>query len=318
MSSPYHVPMTAPVHLIDLNYLDIPGAIGAWVIDAPDGPVIIECGPHSCHDRLVAGLADLGHAPADVKHVVVTHIHLDHAGAAGWWAREGAHIHVHEFGARHLIDPAKLIASATRIYGDEMDRLWGEILAAPEDRVHEVRDNDVLRINGIELTALETPGHARHHHAFRYGNVCFTGDAAAMITPELPGVPGGFIALPTPPPEYDLEAWLASIERLRAHDFEAINLTHFGTIDAPAAHFDRLATTLRDHAQFIRERFEAGDAEDAIVDAYRAWYQSQADAAGVDQRTFGRFVSKHVVAMNVSGVVRYLKKRAEAAKAGPA
>ena len=171
------------VHTIDLEYLGTRGAIASYVIEGPDGLVMVETGPGNTTAALERGLADLGFTPTDVKHVFVTHIHFDHAGASGWMARHGAHIYVHEFGRQHLIDPTRLVASARRIYGDRMEALWGELLPIPAERTTPLHDGDIVTVAGLKIRAIETPGHARHHHAFVVetddAKIGFTGDAAA-------------------------------------------------------------------------------------------------------------------------------------------
>ena len=139
------------IHTIDLHYLGIPKAIAAYVVIGPDGPVLVEAGPSSTLTHLVDGLAALSLKPGDIRHALVTHIHLDHAGAAGHLARNGTRIWVHEFGAPHLVDPSKLIASATRIYGSQMDRLWGPIVPVPPELISPVRDGDLIEVGGLRV-----------------------------------------------------------------------------------------------------------------------------------------------------------------------
>jgi len=304
--------MTA-VHTIDLHYLGHRNTIASYLIEA-DEPALIETGPASTLDALRSGLASRGYQPADIKHVFVTHIHLDHAGAAGWWAEQGATIYVHGFGAKHLIDPSKLIASAERIYGDQMDRLWGAITPVPESQVRPLQDDDVIEIDhDVCFTALETPGHARHHHAFAMSihdeRICFTGDAAAMIVPGT-----DFIAIPTPPPEFNLEQWLGSIERLRACDYDAIYPTHFGRLENAARHFDRLKTQLIEHSAFIRESLDADESDDERRRRYAEWVRQRALDDGVGQEDLAHFVSDNLLNMNVTGIARYWTKKREAAE----
>ena len=186
------------IQTLDLNFQNTPEAIASYLIWGPDGPVLVETGPGSTLPTLLENLSQQGLKPADIKHILLTHIHFDHAGAAGWWAQQGAQIYVHPFGAKHLIDPAKLIASATRIYGNKMDTLWGDILPAPAEKVTIIYDNDTVEVAGLSFQVLETPGHARHHHVYRLGDVAFTGDAAGI---KIPGSP--LVGLPAPPPEFD-------------------------------------------------------------------------------------------------------------------
>lgn len=291
-----------PVHVLDHDYLGVPGSIASFVVEGPDGLVLIETGPSSTLEKMLTGLDAIGFTPADISDVLVTHIHLDHAGAAGWWAAQGANVHVHEFGVTHLIDPSKLLASATRIYGNDMDRLWGSMEPAPADRIKPIKHRQKIRIAGLRFEAIETPGHARHHHAFELrtpsGTVCFAGDAAAMIVPRT-----GTITLPTPPPEFDLVAWLASIGRLRARPLRRLYLTHYGAIDNPAVHLDRVGDALRQHARFIHEDLAAGLERDDILRRYTEWTAAETPELTDAERR--HFLSPNLLSMSVDGQIRY-------------
>jgi glyoxylase-like metal-dependent hydrolase (beta-lactamase superfamily II) len=295
------------IHTLDLNYRNRPESVASYVLDAPDGPVMIETGPGATTGALTDGLARLGLTPADVRHVLVTHIHFDHAGAAGWMARHGATVYVHEFGAKHLIDPSRLVASAQRIYGDAMDELWGEIVPIPQTQVVPVHDGDRLAINGIELRAIETPGHARHHHAFALdtdaGPIAFAGDAAGCFVTEAPT----FISLPTPPPEFDLPAWLATLDRFAAGDFAQIYPTHFGPVDDVAAHLTYVREALEAHVAFVESHRERP--RDEVRDLYRNWFIADAERKGVPAAKMAFYVKDSLAAMNVTGILRYLDKR---------
>lgn len=308
----YHARMTT-IHTIDLEYLGTPGAIASYILVNDGGPVMIETGPGSTTDALEAGLKNLGYTPADVRHVLVTHIHFDHAGASGWMAQHGAQVYVHEFGAKHLIDPSRLVDSAKRIYKDRMNELWGELIAIPERQVTPVHDNDVLELEGITIRAIETPGHARHHHAFaiesRGEKIAFTGDAAATYIEGCPN----FISVPTPPPEFDLEQWIASVERLERESFDAIYPTHFGRVADPAAHLARVKPVLREHAQFILALMEQEIDRDEILKRYTQWFVDQAEADDVPRRKMGFYITDTLAAMNVTGIMRYWTKQAEQA-----
>jgi glyoxylase-like metal-dependent hydrolase (beta-lactamase superfamily II) len=305
------------IHTLDLDYLGIPQALAAFVIfdrARGVGPVLVETGPASTLPALIERLKSINLAPADIQHAIVTHIHLDHAGAAGELAqRFGMHIHVHEFGAKHLVDPAKLIDSATRIYGEQMDRLWGRVLPVPAAQIHPVRDGDILDLAGVKLRAIETPGHARHHHAFALenegevgGKVCIAGDSAGF---NARAVSPTFISVPTPPPEFDLEAWLASIERLRSEEFDALYLTHFGRVDGVDQYLSRLKTILPQHVAFIRQRVDANAERETILREYIEWNRTDASAHGISGSDFARYVSRNLLTMNVDGILRFLAKR---------
>lgn len=302
------------LHVIDLEYLGQRGSIASYVIETADGLLMIESGPASCIDVLQAGLRELGADLGDVKHLLLSHIHFDHAGAAGHIAEAGATVHVHRVGAPHLADPSKLIASATRIYGDDMDRLWGEIRAVPGDRLVACSDGARVSLGGVDFRAIETPGHAAHHHTWacdlRGESLGFTGDAAAAVCLEAPD----FISLPAPPPEFDPDAWRASIERIRTERFDAILPTHFGRIDDVDGHLDRVRASLDAHVEKLESLAAATDGDDAaIVEAYGTWIDGLADDAGLPDAPRAFYAKGSVVTMNVSGFARWRRKRLEAA-----
>ena len=255
---------------IDLLHAGSPQNTACYAIKGADGVVIVDPGPHRTIDTAVSGLKTADIEIADVKHVLVTHVHLDHGGASWWWAQQGAQIHVHQRGAAHLINPEKLLRSAGRIFGDQMHELWGDVRPIDSVRVSEVRDGDVLNVCGLEFRAIETPGHARHHHAYAIDDVCFTGDAAGLYVP-----PTEYVCVPSPPPEFDLHAWYASIDRLDAEQFGLIYPTHFGAVQDPAAHFLRLRAALNEHAKYVRRAMEGGRDRDELVEDYRRWQRAE-------------------------------------------
>jgi glyoxylase-like metal-dependent hydrolase (beta-lactamase superfamily II) len=296
--------MNAHIHTLDLNFQNVPQAIASYLLETSAGPVLIETGPGSTLDTLIARLAEHGYRPGDVRHVFVSHIHLDHAGAAGWWANQGAQIYVHEVGAPHLIDPSRLLASAQRIYGELMDSLWGEIVPAPAARVTDLRDEETVQIGDLTFTVLDTPGHAYHHHVICLGSIAFTGDAAGV---HIPG--SRFVALPAPPPEFNLEAWQQTIDRLSARNFSAIYPTHFGRIEDVAGHLESLRALLEQAAAFVRERLEAGMKRDELVTAYLAWNEKRAQAAGVTEQLARRYELANPNFMSVDGIMRYWRRK---------
>lgn len=291
---------------LDLNFQNTPQSIAAYLILGPDGPVLVETGPDSTRHDLLAQLKQQGFIPGDIKQILLTHIHFDHAGSAGWWAQQGAQIHVHPFGAKHLIDPAKLIASATRIYGDKMDTLWGKILPAPAEKVSVIHDNDILNIAGLTFHVLETPGHARHHHAYRLDDVLFTGDAAGI---KIPGSP--LIGLPAPPPEFDREVWYKTIQRLRSEPVTTLYPTHFGPTPNTAEHWDALWQLMNDATEFIKARIDADLPRDAIVSEFLAWNESMAQANGLSELSVRQYMMANPLEMSVDGIIRYWQKRLE-------
>jgi len=292
------------IHTIDLHFQGISETIASYLVVGPDGPILIETGPSTTLANLVAAVADHGYSVRDVRHVLVTHIHLDHAGAAGWWARQGATVYVHEVGAPHLIDPSKLLSSASRIYGDMMDILWGEVLAAPRDRVHIVKDGEELNLAGLTLRAIDTPGHAYHHHVYRLGDVGFTGDAAGISIPDTE-----LADIPAPPPEFNFTLWLKTVERLQGEQFEAIYPTHFGRIDDVASHLESMRQELIEVTEFVRVEMEAGQEREQLVDSYLARFKSNARAKGLSDEDINRYELANPHFMSVDGIMRYWRKR---------
>lgn len=294
------------IETIDLEYRGVPRVIASYVVFGPGGPVLVETGPGSTLETLLEGLNSLGVAPADIRHVLVTHIHLDHAGAAGWWAEQGATVYVHPFGAPHLVDPSKLIASATRIYKDEMEMLWGDILPAPPERVVPVQDGQVIAASGLSFTAVETPGHARHHHVYKVGDVAFTGDAAGIRLPDSP-----WIDVPAPPPEFDLEAWKGTLEKIRALEVTTLYPTHYGATEEVDGQLDGLLVALGQVVDFIRSMMDDGLNRDQMVERYAERLAERISQVGASAEFAQAMEFANPKAMSVDGISRYLRKRTE-------
>lgn len=292
------------IYPLDLSFQDTPQGIAAYLVVGPAGPVLVETGPASTLEMLKTRLAEHGYSPADIRHVLVTHIHLDHAGAAGWWARQGADVYVHHVGAPHLSDPSRLLASAERIYGDTMHRLWGETVPAPAERICALQDGDRIQAGGLTFIALDTPGHATHHLVYHLGDVAFTGDVAAV---RFPGSP--FISLPAPPPEFDREAWQSTLARLRGEGFSTIYPTHFGPLDDVREHLEALAALIDHSAEFVRTRMEAGLKRNALAAEYLGWVRERAYAQGRSEEQFQRNEIVNPTSMSVDGIMRYWRKR---------
>jgi len=289
---------------LDLGFKNLPNTIASYLISGPDGLLLVETGPASTLANLRAQLAAYGYKSNDIKHVLVTHIHLDHSGAAGWLAQEGAQIYVHHVGAPHLIDPSRLLYSAGRIYGDQMDMLWGETVAAPADKVTAVHDGETIDVAGLHFTAIDTPGHAWHHHTYRLGDVAFTGDAAGI---HIPGTQ--LVDLPAPPPEFKLEVWDKTIDRLLAENLTAIYPTHFGRVENPNKQLELLRTIMQEATEFIRLRMEAQQDRDSIVAAYVIWMQDRARAAGLSAYAIQQFDAANPLYMSDDGIIRYWQRR---------
>jgi glyoxylase-like metal-dependent hydrolase (beta-lactamase superfamily II) len=296
----------ASIQVIDLHYLGNEGSIASYVLPSDDGPVLIETGPRSTLKHLETGLKRLGWSLRDVRHALVTHIHLDHAGAAGQLAAGGTRIYVHEFGAQHLIDPSRLNASARRIYGPLMESQWGgDVVAVPADLITAVHDGDCVDAGGVSLRAIESPGHARHHHSFALetdlGPVAFTGDAAACY------VAGSrFVSLPMPPPEFDRDVWQRTLDRLEAESFARIYPTHFGPCDEPAAHYEHVREDLHEQTRFLARLIDDGLEDEAIYQRYKPWLMERAREQRLPENRYAFYVSESVTRMNITGMRRFL------------
>ena len=283
--------------------------MAAYLLVDGDDLTLVETGPGSTLPALRAGLTSLGYAVAELSRIVVTHIHLDHAGAAGTLMREAprARFYVHPAGSAHMRDPSKLIASATRIYGDAMERLWGAFEPVPADRMAELADGEAIRCGGRTLAALHTPGHAVHHVALhdRDAGLVFTGEVAGV---GLGGVP--YVRPPTPPPDIDLDAWRASVARLRAARPRRLLLTHFGAFDDVDWQLDDLMARLHNWTGWIEARLDAagGDAA-AVVPALRARGDAELARVGASAAVAEGYELATPAHMTVTGVQRWLRKR---------
>jgi len=297
-------------HLIDLNFLGNENVIAAYLLYDGREAALIEVGPGSTIDQLEKGVQTAGVPFEAVRHLIVTHIHLDHAGAVGILAERlpEARVYVHPVGAPHLIDPSKLISSAARLYGSLMGVLWGEILPVPEERIIVLQDGQSFQVAGHTFTAYDTPGHARHHYAYweAESGSLFAGDIAGV---RLPGYT--YVRPPTPPPELDLEAWYESIHRLRQLPLRQLCLTHFGVFEDTAdfgigQHFDELETRLRTWGETVRQQIEAGTAESDIIERFSQEVQDEMARAGIDPASYEIAASYRMLA---PGYIRYWQKR---------
>ena len=295
--------------LIDTHLAGQPEMVGVFAQELPDGSVLlIESGSGATVDAVRDGLAALGRGPGDVAAIVVTHVHLDHAAGAGALsAWSGAPVHVHPRGSQHLADPAKLWSSAARIYGDDMDRLWGPMEPVPADRLRTLDDDESWTVGGARYRVLHTPGHARHHLSLLdpHGGA-FVGDAAGIV---LPGVP--LIRPALPPPETDLEAAEASCRALAEARPERLLLTHFGAISDVEEHLLESVRRNRVWADEVRAGMDAGEDEEALIARMEALEDRELDEAGVPQDARAPYKASSDARMTVMGLSRYWRLRDE-------
>ena len=285
------------IHTLDLQFQSTPGLIASYVIESRSELALVETGPGSTLETLRAGLQQLGLDEKKVRHVFVTHIHLDHAGAAGWWAQQGAQVYCHANAARHLIDPSKLIASARMIYQERMDSLWGEMLPAPAERVTILNDGDSIRVGEVEVTAWDTPGHARHHLAFVVGSACFTGDVAGM---RLQGT--RYLSVTAAPPQFEPLPYVASVDRLVAAGFERLYLTHFGEVADVANHLTRYCQRILEVHEAVKADLEAGLGEAAVRERYTCREHELATLSGITEADWQRLEMSNSTSMCADGV----------------
>jgi glyoxylase-like metal-dependent hydrolase (beta-lactamase superfamily II) len=257
---------------LDLHHEGLDRVIGVYLLETEDGLALQDCGPSTDIPALKAGLVEHGLVLTDIRHLLLSHIHLDHAGAAGTLVREhpGLQVHVSEIGAPHLVDPSRLERSARRLYGDDFDRLWGELAPVQEANVH------VVGSSVLGLECFQTPGHAAHHVCYLDGDgTLYAGDAAGVrIMPERPVWPV------SPPPEVDLDAWERTIDELELRAPERLALIHFGVVDQPRDHLRRLRRNLRIWSQRVRQ----GLSEDEFVEAVREDLEEEAGDAPYYER----------------------------------
>ena len=244
--------MSLPI-ILDTLQLGRAGIVAATALETDDGIALFDTGPESTFDNVVSALRQAGSDPKDVRHVFLSHIHFDHAGAAWCFAQTASpartNVYVHPRGAPHLVDPAKLIESATRIFGDDMQRLWGRIAPVPADRVKIIQDNEVVRVGQFEVRAIDTPGHASHHHIYIWDNNVFGGDIAGVRIGTGPPIP------PFVPPELHIESWHESLEKIRRINPANLYLPHFGKVDGSVSdHLDAVDERVTRWSEWFRQR----------------------------------------------------------------
>jgi glyoxylase-like metal-dependent hydrolase (beta-lactamase superfamily II) len=296
------------LHCIDLGFQGSSGVIAAYLLQSRDEYALIETGPGSTVPALLDALDALTVDPERITALLVTHIHLDHAGAAGTLLRRfpNAHLYAHDIGVPHLLDPSRLLASATRIYGDMMDTLWGETLPVPPGRVTALEDGDIVSVENHDLRAVYTPGHASHHVVFHEPTraLVFTGDVAAV---RLPGF--DFVRPPTPPPDIDLEVWRTSIEHVRELQPRTLALTHFGPFSDVERHLDDAERRLLEWAQVIEEALASGQDRVTIVDTVRLHGDAELLRETNDADVLHRYELAAPYGMSVDGYLRSFRKR---------
>jgi len=314
------------VTAIDVGYLGVSGAGAAFAVsrgNATESTVLVESGPAVCLANLDAGLRAAGIDPSGFAHVLVTHVHLDHAGAAGHFAARGAHVWVHPRGARHLVDPERLVAGTRAVHGARFDSEYGMPLPIPAAQVHAVEDGSHVT-GALDAQAIATPGHAKHHHAWVMRDAerthVFTGDVAGILLP--PGTAATrFLAVPMPPSDLDVAAWRESITRLeslvdaeqREGRHVTLWLTHGGAAADARAHLHELRARLDEEHALCTELcadglVPGGVPSAAAVERYTQWLWPRADAAAVGPADRAVFLGAAFMRMNLAGVAQELSR----------
>lgn len=298
------------VETIDLEFQGAEEIIGAFLLAGDNSAALVETGPISCLDRLMSGIEERGVSSEDIRQVFLTHVHLDCAGASGNLAEllPNAAFYVHEIGHPYLADPSKLLKSATRIYGEMMDTLWGEMRPVPEERLLALSDGEEVEAAGTTITAHDTPGHAYHHHAYMEADsgTLFTGDVAGI---RLPGQ--SYVRPPTPPPEIDVDAWQRSIEKVRNLDPQSIRLTHFGEYEDVERHLGELEQRLQEWLLFVESRLDDGQSREEITDELATKGDAEILSEGGGPEEPDRYQLAGNYGMLVAGLARHVEKRRE-------
>lgn len=298
---------------IDTGHVGNPGTIGVFAFRLPAGGfALVESGPGSTQAAVEAGLEEAGLDPADLRYLLLTHIHLDHGAAAGALlanAPDGKLV-VHEVGARHMVDPSRLMASAERVYGAMLGPLWGRMQPVEASRVEAVAGGEIIDLGGRKVTVIATPGHASHHVSYRLDDgTLFTGDSAGVR------LGGASVLRPAlPPPDLDLEAWQVSVDRMLAAEPARLILTHFGPVEgqqAAAEHLREVMVRNRLWSQHVLEGMRAGETDEELTVRMQRLEDAELAAAEVLPGIAQRYKVTSDAAMTVGGVKRYFTKRGE-------
>ena len=302
------VPLAPGIDYVDVNFLGYPNIIATAVLHGPGGVALIDPGPSTSLSHLQEALERGGLRMHQVRQILLTHIHLDHGGAAGAIVKAHPHIEVfvHERGAPHLSDPTKLLSSASRLYGQDMERLWGAFLPVPSDRLRVLRGGERIEVAGRTLEVAYTPGHASHHVSFfePSSRIAFIGDTGGIRRGS-----GKYVMPASPPPDVDLELWSASEARILQWDPDTLFLTHFGPFHGARTHFQemtdrlvawsRIALRLVNDESLSEEERERRFTDEAVLDLRRA-------VGAQDAEQYSRAGS---IAYSWQGLARYWRKK---------
>ena len=282
--------------------------IGSYLLAGRDELAIIDPGPGSMVESLLTSIQAVGFDPQEVTHILATHVHLDHMGAAGTLVRQlpRAQVYAHSKGAPHLLDTAKVVASASRIFGERMKLLWGEIESTPQERLSIIEGGDILNIAGRRLEVHYTPGHAVHHVIFfdAHSGELFAGDVAGVKLQDV-----DYVRPPTPPPDLDLEAWSNSINLVKSLRPDVLYIGHFGAIKNIPEHFDLLREKLNSWGDFVLGAMRDGKDEAEITALLIEHTKPELLRAAHNSHAIERYEIATNYPMTVQGYMRYWRKK---------
>ena len=289
------------IKIIDINFQNQKSAVACFLINKNDQMVLVETGPSLYYDTIKKSLDKININIKKIKNVLVTHIHLDHSGGAWKFAENGAKIYVHPKGAPHLENPERLIASATKIYGDNMKRLWGEVNNIPSHQVIPIDDEEIINFGSIKIKAIHTPGHANHHIAWKFDDNIFTGDIAGAKINKGPVIPA------CPPPDIDLKKWEHSICLLEKEKPKNLYLTHFGKHTDIRKHFKELRDELQSWSLWIKEKNQLID-KNILTKKFNEFVYLNMKSKNISEKLIRQYFAANPPYMSVSGLIRYWEK----------
>ena len=301
--------IVSDISYVDLNFCGTPKAIATGVYGGDAGVVLVDPGPGSCIDTLTGLLKAQGIRVSDIQTILITHIHLDHAGATGLLVRDNPKIrvYVHEKGAPHVIDPSKLVNSANQLWGVEgVARLWGQVIPVPQENLHVLGDHDRITAGGHVFDVRYTPGHASHHVSYfdEGTGIVWAGDTAGLrFTSQT------FTLPPTPPPDIDLDAWYESIKKLRAWAPETVFITHFGPYGNVPDHLDDLERSLAAVAQMARRALDSDASDEAKYEQFKNDVFAYVRTSRIPEEEIAPLEHVGPLEFNWRGLVRYWKKK---------
>lgn len=291
------------VHVLDTHQLGTSGIIAATAVEVREGLVLFDTGPESTFDTIAKQLHGIGFDARDVGAVFLSHIHFDHAGAAWRFAELGAKVYVHAQGAPHLVDPSRLVASATRIFGENMGKLWGNIRPIPAENVFTLADGDVVGVAPFEIRAIETPGHASHHHVYVWEDNLFGGDVAGVRLGAGPPIP------PFVPPELNVESWIESLEKIRRANPAKLYLPHFGLVrDSVPAHLSAVEERVKRWSEWFLRQLRAKVSEEQLIAAFAGYEKNELLGKGANENLAADYEIADPSYMAIPAMLRYWRK----------